>query len=198
MADERREWIRIDDILLLEYRLLGESAEAASCEQPSVTPDVIAAAVGKPTADLLARSGDTLGESALLPWVMKVDWLLEVILKTLAKAHPDCMEIARMTRVNISGGGISFVSPRPFNAGDRLELKIILPPFVPIHTVAKITRTAPDPHGHGVWLATEFVDIDEDDQDRLIRHIIHMQAEQLRTCRRQTAYTQANRGTLDR
>lgn len=185
MADDRREWIRIDDTLLLEYRLSGESAEASFRGQPSVTPDVIAAAVGKPTADLLARSGDTLNESALLPWVMKVDWLLEVILKTLAKAHPGCMEIARMTNVNISGGGISFVSPHPFNAGDRLELKIILPPFVPIHTVVNIIRTSPDPHGRGVVLATEFVDLGEDEQDRIIRHIIQTQAERLRTCRHQ-------------
>jgi hypothetical protein len=187
MADERREWIRIDDTLLLEYRLLGESADASSREQPSVTPDVIAAAVGKPTADLLARSGDALSESALLPWVMKVDWLLEVILKTLAKAHPGSMEIARMTNVNISGGGISFVSPHPFNAGDRLELKIILPPFVPIHTIVNIIRTDPDPHGQGVMLATEFLDLGEDEQDRLIRYIIQTQAERLRTCRQQTA-----------
>jgi hypothetical protein len=186
-ADERREWIRIEDTLLLEYRLSGESAETSSREQPSVTPDVIAAAVGKPTADLLARSGDALNESALLPWVMKVDWLIEVILKTLAKAHPDCMEIARMTQVNISGGGIGFVSPRSFSAGDRLEIKIILPPFVPIHTVAHIIRASPDPQGQGCALATEFVDLKADDQEHLIRYIIHTQAERLRACRRQTA-----------
>jgi c-di-GMP-binding flagellar brake protein YcgR len=97
------------------------------------------------------------------------------------------MEIARMTNVNISGGGISFVSPHRFNAGDRLQLKIILPPFVPIHTIANIIRTAPDPHGQGVVLATEFLDLGEDEQDRIIRHIIQTQAERLRTSRHQTA-----------
>ena len=187
MADERREWIRIDDSLLLEYRLAGESAEDSAREQPSVTPDAIAAAVGKPTADLLASSGDRLGESALLPWVMKVDWLMEVILKTLAKAHPGCMGIARMTQVNISGGGISFVSTRQFTAGDRLELKIILPPFLPIHTMAHIIRASPDPQGQGFTLATEFVELKADEQDHLVRYIIHTQAERLRACRRQTA-----------
>jgi hypothetical protein len=186
MADERREWLRIDDTLLLEYRLLGESAEASSRDQPPVTPDVIAAAVGKPTADLLARSGDALSESALLPWVLKVDWLMEVALKTLAKAHPGCMEIARMTSVNISGGGVSFVSPRPFAAGDRLALKVILPPFAPIHTVAEVVRSTPNPDGQGVWLATEFVDLKADDQDQLIRYILHMQAERLRARRSRT------------
>ena len=187
MGDDRREWIRIEDTLLLEYRLIGDSCGSASPEQPSVTPDVIAAAISKPTADLLARSGDRLSESALLPWVMKVDWLLEVILKTLAKAHPGCMEIARMTNVNISGGGLSFVSPHPFHAGDRLDLKIVLPPFDPIQAVVNIIRTSPDPHGQGVVLATEFLELGEDDQDRIIRYIIQTQAERLRTSRQQTA-----------
>jgi PilZ domain len=185
MAEDRREWLRIEDTLLLEYRLVGESAEAAFRDQPSVTPDMIAAAVGKPTADLLAHSG-TLGESALLPWVMKVDWLLGVMLTTLAKAHPGCMEIARMTNVNISGGGVSFVSPRSFAAGDRLELKIILPPFIPIDTIAHIIRSSPDPQGHGFALATEFVGLKADDQDQLIRYIIHTQAERLRAGRYQS------------
>lgn len=186
-TDERREWIRIEDTLLLEYRLSGESVEASFHQQPAVTPDVIAAAVGKPTADLLARSGDTLGESALLPWVMKVDWLMEVMLKTVAKAHPGCMEIARMTQVNISGGGVSFVSPRPFKAGEQLELKIILPPFLPIHTLAHIIRSSPDPRGQGCAVATEFVDLKADDQDQLIRYILHTQAERLRAGRKHLA-----------
>jgi hypothetical protein len=67
-----------------------------------------------------------------------------------------------------------------------LELKIILPPFVPIQTVVHIIRASPDPHGQGVVLATEFVDLGGDDQDRIIRHIIQTQAERLRTCRHQT------------
>lgn len=186
MADERREWIRIDDTLLLEYRLLGESAEVSSREQPTVTSDVIAAAVSKPTADLLARSSDMLNESMLLPWVKKVDWLLEVILKTLAKAHPGCMEIARMTDVNISGGGIGFVSPHPFNAGDQLALKVVLPPFTPIQAVVKVIRSSLDHHGQGYDLATEFVDLNADDQEHLIRHILHTQAERQRARKRQT------------
>jgi hypothetical protein len=186
MADDRREWIRIEDTLLLEYRLMGESAEDSFRHQPSVTPDMIAAAVGKPTADLLAHSGEALRETALLPWVMKVDWLLGVMLKTLAKAHPGCMEIARMTNVNISGGGIGFTSPRRFDDGAQLEMKIILPPFVPIHTVASVIRCAADPQGQGFVLATEFVGLGADDQDRIIHHILQTQAERLRASRSRT------------
>lgn len=182
-SDDRREWIRIDDHLLLEYRLLTESADVPPSGLSPVTHDMIASVVGKPTAELLARSGEALTNSALLPWVMKVDWLLEVVLKTLATAHPGCMDIARVTNVNLSGGGISFVSPRQFAVGDQLALKVILPPFTPIQTVAKVIRAAPSADGQGFSLATEFVDLRADDQEHLIRHILHAQAERLRARR---------------
>jgi hypothetical protein len=185
-SDERREWLRIDDNLLLEYRLLDESPDAHFPISEPVTDDMIAAAVGKPTAELWARSGETLADSSLAPWVMKVDWLLEVLLKTLARAHPGCMGLARVTNVNISGGGISFVSPRQFDAGHQLAITVILPPFTKIQAVAKVIRSSPDNHGQGFALATEFVDLSADDQEHLIRHILHTQAERLRAQRNRT------------
>jgi hypothetical protein len=184
-SEDRREWLRIDDNLLLEYRLLDESAEMPAPVSEPVTDEVIAAAVGKPTAELLARAGEPLADSSLAPWMMKVDWLLEVLLKTLARAHPGCMDIARVTHVNISGGGVSFTSLRQYKAGDRLALKIILPPFTPIQTVVKVIRSSPDTEGQGVALATEFVDLNADDQEHLIRHILRTQAERLRARRSQ-------------
>ena len=53
-ADERREWIRIDDRVLMEYRLLTEIGTVDPVESGSTTPEMISAAVIKPTADLLA------------------------------------------------------------------------------------------------------------------------------------------------
>lgn len=182
-SDERREWIRIDDILLLEYRLASDPADVPPPGLPPVTQEMVSAAVGKPTADLLSRSGDMLVGSPILPWIMKVDWLLEVLLKAMAMQHPEAMAIARVTTVNISGGGISFVSSRQFAVGDRLALKIILPPFTPIQTVAAVIRVTPNAGGTGFMIATEFENLAPDDQEHIIRHIIQVQAERLRARR---------------
>lgn len=65
--DERREWIRIDDRVLMEYRLLTESGDTLPVEAGAPTADMISIAVGKPTADLLAHSGDSLVGSPVLP-----------------------------------------------------------------------------------------------------------------------------------
>ena len=71
---------------------------------------MISAVVTQPTADLLARTGESLIGSPVLPWIMKVDYVLEVILNSLAMTHPASVTMARPTNVNLSGGGMGFVS----------------------------------------------------------------------------------------
>ena len=117
LSDERREWIRIDDRVLLEYRLLSDPPEEPIPGTLPISQEAIAAAVAKPTADLLLRSGEQLAQSPLLPWIMKVDWLLEVIVKQLAKMQPEGIAIAAIVDVTLSGGGLGFLSPRTFAEG---------------------------------------------------------------------------------
>jgi hypothetical protein len=182
-ADERREWIRIDDRVLMEYRLLTETGAVVPVETTSATPEMISAAVTKPTADLLARTGESLIDSPVLPWIMKVDYLLEVILNSLAHSQPSSVTMARPTDVNLSGGGVGFVSPCEFAAGDQLAIKLILPPFILIQAVVKVIRSVPQADGQGFVIATEFLDLKTDDQEHLIRHVLHTQAERLRAQR---------------
>jgi len=185
--DERREWIRIDDRVLMEYRLLMESGHTLPVEAGTPTADMISTAVGKPTADLLARSGDSFVGSPVLPWIMKVDYLLEVILNALAASRPDSVAMARPMDVNLSGGGVGFVSDRELSIGDQLAVKLILPPFILIKATIRVIRVMPQAGGQGYAIATEFVDLKPDDQEHLIRHILQAQAEQLRARRRAAA-----------
>jgi hypothetical protein len=182
--DERREWIRIDDRVLMEYRVLTETGSDVHPDATAATPEMISAAVAKPTADLLARAGESLVGSPVLPWILKVDYLLEVILKALTIIHPSSVAMARPTDVNLSGGGVGFVSPQALVPDDHLAIKLILPPFILIETLAKVIRSVPQQDGQGFAIATEFVDLKADDREHLIRHILHTQAERLRARRR--------------
>ncbi|MCC2643015.1 MAG: uncharacterized protein K0S45_3428 [Nitrospira sp.] len=179
--EDRREWLRIDDRLLLEYRLFDEPAEAMNLHLPPVTEDSIATAVSKSTHDLLTRAGETLADSPLLPWVSKIDWMLETILKSLAKSQPGTVAIARLTDINISAGGLGFITPRRFRVDDVLALKVILPPFTMIEAQARIIRVTEIGKGSAdFYVATHFNDLPADDQEHIIRHILHVQAERLR------------------
>lgn len=167
----------------MEYRVLAETGTAVPVETTNATPEMISAVVRQPTADLLARTGESLIGSPVLPWIMKVDYLLEVILKSLSISNPSSVTMARPTDVNLSGGGVGFVSPQEFAAGDQLAIKLILPPFILIQTVAKVIRSIPEADGQGFEIATEFIDLKADDQEHLIRHILYAQAERLRARR---------------
>ena len=184
-SDERREWIRIDDRVLMEWRVVTEAGNAGATNTRETTPDEISAAVSRPTSDLLARSGETLVDSPVLPWIMKVDYLLEVILNALATTHPESVSMAKPTNVNLSGGGVGFVSTREIAPGAHLALKLILPPFTLIRALVKVIRAVPVDDGQGFSIATEFVDLKPDDQEHVIRHVIQTQAERLRARRAQ-------------
>ncbi len=167
----------------MEYRVLTETGTVVPVEAGGATPEMISAAVTKPTADLLARTGESLIGSPVLPWIMKVDYVLEVILNSLAINQPSSVTMARPTDVSLSGGGVGFVSPRELAAGDQLALKLILPPFILIQALAKVIRSAPQADRQGFVIATEFIDLKADDQEHLIRHILQTQAERLRARR---------------
>ncbi len=182
-SDERREWLRIDDRVLLEYRLITDPEDVPTPGMLPASDQAIVDAIHKPAADFFAQQDEHLAHSPLLPWMMKVDWLLEVIVKTLAQMHPGGVPIAQVADVNLSGGGISFRSPRCFAVGDKLSLKVVLPPFTPIATTAQVIRSMPVKEGSGHDIATEFVELSPNDQEHLIRHILHTQAERLRARR---------------
>ena len=185
-ADERREWIRIDDRVLMEYRVLAELGAALPVEASNATPEMISAVVKQPTVDLCARAGESLIDSPMLPWIMKVDYLLEVILNSLAISNPASVTMVQPMDVNLSGGGVGFVASREFMTGEQLAIKMILPPFRLIQTLTKVIRSVPQTGGQGFVIATQFIDLKADDQEHLIRHILHTQAERLRARRATT------------
>jgi c-di-GMP-binding flagellar brake protein YcgR len=121
--------------------------------------------------------------AALAPWLLKIDWTLELMLKTLRRLSKDGVSIPQLTDVNISAAGVRFHTGQPFAEGDRLALQLILPPFTPIRTIAQVTRVLPGHSPDERELATQFVEINEDDRERLIRHILQVEAERLRARR---------------
>ncbi|TAJ07403.1 MAG: PilZ domain-containing protein [Nitrospirae bacterium] len=208
VEDDRRELLRIDDRLLLEYWPFGEAPESGERRSLPQVDEAITAFIARPTTDLLARAAAqeadqaTVIEARLAPWLMKVDWALELILKTVARMSPQGLAIPCLTEVNISGGGICFEAPRRFEGGAQLELRIILPPFVPIATVAEVVRVIPVRRSHSdaasrggsdrFSTAARFASINSEGRERLIRHILHLQAERLRARHMGAAYARGD------
>lgn len=182
VIDDRREWLRIDDCLFLEYQLVGEMSCPVSIPGDRAAEEMIATFIRTPTEDLLAAHPHD-AESVLVPWLKKIDWVLESILQRLVRVSKEGIALPQRTDVNISGGGMSFAIPRRFQEQDQLDLRVILPPFTPIQARVEVTRVTHVESEGGIagwYTATRFMQITQDDHECLIRHILHVQAERLR------------------
>jgi len=183
--DDRRDCFRIDDRLLLECWMDGESGPSAPQDDPRSLDEAIRAFMGS-TAESFSKDVHEIAHEAgagslVMPQLMKIDWALEIILKALARISPEAITLPRLTFVNISGSGICFEALRTFQVGDCLNLRLILPPFVPLLLKAEVVRVQPwGEHLPGYLVAARFLAISHDDREVLIRHIFCVHAKQLR------------------
>lgn len=180
-VDDRREWLRIDDSLLFKYHVVGTAWEPSPLSNEAGLEETITTFINKPTQDLLVSAQSHEGEALLIPWLKKIDWVLEAMLHRLVRISKEQIPLPRLTDVNISGGGVSFPIPYRLQEGDQLDLHIILPPFSPIQARVEVMHATPvDGKKEEWWTGTRYTQISQDDHECLIRHILHVQAERLR------------------
>jgi c-di-GMP-binding flagellar brake protein YcgR len=89
--------------------------------------------------------------------------------------------------VNVCGDGIRFLPYRPLSLGDRIDLRMVLPPFIVVEARGEVIQVRPDSTGldpaHTV--VVRFVDIAENEREKIVRYALQRQAEMQR--RRQRA-----------
>jgi len=178
--DERRDLLRVDDRLLLEYWKVGEPHPSTPLSPEGLSEETLTAMVRKPTAEFLTQGPGQALHPELVPWLMKIDWVLELMLRTLDRLAPQGIAAPALTEVNVSGGGMRFKTPRRFTVQDHLEMEIILPPFASIRTRADILRVEPQDARGQYTVAVKFTTIAMEDRERLIRYILQRQAARLR------------------
>jgi c-di-GMP-binding flagellar brake protein YcgR len=82
--------------------------------------------------------------------------------------------------VNLSGGGIGFVSSTSYNPGDILVLALRLTDQVTLTSRAEVLRLTPIPHKDQSYrVHARFVGMAERDRELLIRHIMRLQRDHL-------------------
>jgi len=180
-SDERRQDFRadvqvclsVDMPVLLSYESIDSSKGKAipwQWDDLAVSPDMVKA--------MLAETDLTTQEPLLLQMLVRIDWMLTSVLKTLGKDPSVNSGLPQFLTADLSGSGIRFLSGKEFHLGDRIFLKMVLRPFVPIQAVGKVLRVERSTEGDvPQWeTACEFLDIAEDDRDAIIRHVLRAQA----------------------
>jgi len=171
--EDRRKSVRVDDRILLEYWQPADESDLADIlpRFPQVP------LVGSPDA----TEGTGL-HPLIAQWMSKIEWTLDAILRTLDHHSPRVLAAPRLLDVNISGEAIRFLPDRPLAVGDRIDLRMILAPFLPVETKGEVIQVRPDPTGAAPHPAVvvRFVDISDVDLEKIIRYVVQRRTDLLK------------------
>ena len=183
--EDRREFFRVDDSVVLEYREISSVDASAYLDElendlPNrFTASASFAATSRQMGQLLHSVRDMNAD--LARYLESLDSKLNMLARMFLVEELHVPE--KSTRnVSISAGGISFSADAPQKAGDLLEIKLVLFPsylgLLSIGTVisCETTKNADYPYD----LAVRFSHISEEEQDMLVKHVLYKQTEERR------------------
>jgi hypothetical protein len=192
MIEERRRYFRIDDSMGISYELLGNEEAKVFARQSNEHGGNF------DYASHFDNRIQTLLESCKLQTPIAAE-LLDLLNKKLnfviqqMDVDAELMHKVAYTlrQVNVSACGIAFANEEMLNQGQLLKLDIMLQP-TELHVVAMaevvdctaITSEEIDGGNH-CFVRLNFTEINTNDQELLIQHMVKKQSEQLKIRRQQ-------------
>lgn len=172
-GEDRRDSVRVDDRVLLEYWPSARSAGAAE------GADHLRRLGQIPLAGSLETPGGPPLNPLVIQWMSKIEWTLDAIFRTLEHQCPTRVTAPRLMDVNVCGDGMRFLPHRPLSLGDRIDLRMVLPPFIVVETSGEVIQARPDSAGldpaHTV--VVRFVDMAESEREKIVRYVLQRQAD---------------------
>ena len=178
-GSERRQFFRISDRLLLEFKEVSRQ-ESLVLEKTLKEPDLF--------PDLPASGADALPERSafrkneMYAYFESIDRKLDALIELLSPKDNSFQ--SAYVDVTISGSGLKYCSATKLDEGAYLELRIGLPSFPgrPIRALGRVVRVTPTrtEDGEGWETAVGFTAISEKDRDALVGHIFSRERERLR------------------
>jgi hypothetical protein len=180
---EKREFFRVNDKILLKYR----SWDADLDDSDQITyADIFGSGDmtdlrSQQALDAVTSKNMQLGR--YLQYINKrISDLTRYLILQELRSDPNCVSF-----VNIGGGGISFCSHMPISVGTNLHIDMLLVAtctgIVAQGRVVRSEKINAQIKGGSFITAVEFTTIEESDRDRLVRHILRRQAEDLKASR---------------
>lgn len=190
MSDERREYFRIADEIVLDYRPIGaeEVDKLIDSMRSRLVDRFTAAASFAATSRQMAHLIHKLQAESpeLARCLQAIDQKLNTISQLFVSEEMGLND--RPTReVTLSAGGMSFRAAEEIGVGSMLELRmVLLPSLVGILTVSRVVHCnkTGDADASLPWeVAVEYEHLRESDRELLVRHVMARETEQLRAQR---------------
>lgn len=185
---ERREHFRINDTLFMQYRAIDQ-ATAEELSQNIVNPQPDASNHQQVQLHSLQAAFTLLTDQInhhdrdIARALRLLDEKINILNRGLQNRHDD-VDI-KSTEVNLSGGGLSFLSPDLLDIKSPLSLQIELRSSgVIIDAIANVIsckKNQPQNKKKPYFLRLAFTKMNEIDRNSLMKHILFRQAEGLRS-----------------
>lgn len=180
---ERREYFRIDDYVLLSYTVITKENEAeffAELDSPPPSAFTLASHLTQMKQEnMVLRRRAQSENSSLTKYVHAIETQLDMIVQVLMVNEMDDPEFSKKRKVSIGGGGLSLFAAKEVEEGSLLDVKMVLfPGHLGLRTAGKVVRCKPD--GDQFDIGIEFNLLSDADNELLVQHVLSKQASQLR------------------
>jgi len=171
-TEDKREYSRVDAHIPLEYKLI-KPEQKDTVRSRLAGESILAEYKSLPNPD----------DQLMAQWLQSINSKLDEIIRMMT-LHQDGFNRLNISKVNISGGGMSFNSHESFSPGDILEMKVMLglqkpTAFFLYGEVVEVAKSHPEYN-----TATQFINIDDFIRDEIIRFVFETEREILRERRR--------------
>ncbi|MCD6153292.1 MAG: PilZ domain-containing protein [Syntrophobacterales bacterium] len=172
----RREHVRVDDILKVDYRKISQE-DYERCEG---NPEIIFKnTFGEPLKTPEIEEADS---ELLYKLIYQANLKIDRILNILESRDTERYVSAGSEGVNISGAGMRFVANRSFSIGDIIALRVFLPLThgTCVTVLGKVTSSEESGPGNRYNVSVRFVELSESDREIIVRYVFKRQRELLR------------------
>ncbi len=122
-------------------------------------------------------------DEALAEWLGTLNRKLDLVLNMMTQQKEGFSSLP-MKQINISGGGISFSSREPYNKGDLLEIKMILPLPVPVSVYVYGEVVVSEQEKDLFEIGLKYAAMDDEIRDEICRFVFHRERQIIREKRR--------------
>ncbi len=181
---ERRRFCRIDDDIVLRYRVIGMQETPVDiqnldvCLPNRLTLSSTFTSTTQQMQPLLAKIQEQSLEVA--EYLRLIDRKLDLVARAFLLQEINVQE-EPICRVNLSAGGIGFYEENPLAAGATLEMELILlPSYVGILAYGKVAYRKHEPDvvtGLPFRIGVEFCKLRERDRDLIANHVLSREPE---------------------
>lgn len=184
--EDRRSFLRIEDILPIEVRRLDKSEKSSGIRDRIFKNDGLSFLVDSKLHEDFGARGVAPSGNEVKDLLVLLNAKVDFAIKYLILKEEKGFSIPKRIKVNISGSGLMYDSDIHFDLGEYLEIVIILPQIPPriIIATSVVVRSEEICGVQGkkaaFRTALTFYDIDENDREAIIQYSIQKQMRDIR------------------